>query len=208
MTTLTNRGTGAGGAQTNKFGKTFETKTDAASCLLSQHEYKPFKHGLRKTHHEINETIVFTAQHRFKKYMSEKYGVTMVRCPDEAYIIETPECIKILIVEKKEQNRQGSVETKLWASPALKREYELLLDSRFVVHYVLCVNDYLQKLLTCSASSKYRALNTILAENNIDVLHGDDDNYFDALNELLKKHCSCHCYQSIVTPPPQPPSDV
>jgi len=31
--------------------------------------------------------------------------------------------VEIKIVEKKEQNVEGSVETKLWSSPSLKREY-------------------------------------------------------------------------------------
>ena len=73
--------------------------------------------------------------------MKHKYNIKIFRCPDEAYIIEyNTGKIEIKILEKKTQNVSGSVETKLWASPSLKREYQLLLGDKFniyIMDYVL-----------------------------------------------------------------------
>jgi hypothetical protein len=81
-------------------------------------------------------------------YMKTKYNIELFRCPDEAYIIEYNTGKKVIkILEKKEQNVEGSVETKLWSGPSLKREYELVLGNDFEVHYGFCVSDFLKKKL-------------------------------------------------------------
>lgn len=117
--------------------------------------------------------------------MKRMYNVKLFRCPDEAYIVEYNTGRKVIkILEKKEQNVEGSVETKLWSGPSLKREYELVLGNGFEVHYGFCVNDFLKKKLT-SDEKKYTTLNTILHENNITVLFGDDANYFTSLDGWL-----------------------
>ena len=87
----------------------------------------------------------------------------------------------IKILEKKEQHVDGSVETKLWSGPSLKREYELVLGDKFNVYYSFCVNSFLQKKLL-SEDKKYIILNKILNENNILVFFGDDNDYFDKIN--------------------------
>ena len=119
--------------------------------------------------------------------MKNKYNIDIFRLPDEAYIIEykTGE-IYIKILEKKSQNVPGSVETKLWSSPSLKREYEIILGDKFDVSYGLSVNSYLQNLLT-SSHKKYTTLNTILQENNIEVLYGDETDYFTKLDLWINK---------------------
>jgi hypothetical protein len=76
---------------------------------------------------------------------------------------------------------EGSVETKLWSGPSLKREYELVLGNDFEVHYGFCVSEFLKKKII-SEVKKYKILNTILHENNIPVLFGDDENYFETLD--------------------------
>ncbi len=118
-------------------------------------------------------------QNGLKIYMKNKYNIELFRCPDEAYIIEYKTGIKeIKILEKKEQNVDGSVETKLWSGPSLKREYELALGGEFKVCYAFCVNNFLKTKLI-SQEKKYIILNMIFNENNITVLFGDDENYFD-----------------------------
>ena len=93
--------------------------------------------------------------------------------------------IVLQILEKKEQKCEGSVETKLWSSPSLKREYELTLGENFKVYYILCVSDFLKIKMT-SSNQKYIILNQILRESQINVLFGDDENYFETLDNLLK----------------------
>jgi hypothetical protein len=189
----TNRGSGAGGANTNKYGKKFEEKTDNQHRLLdlgylkTSFTKKP-KSGnsycLNKTNDDGSITS-FVLQNGLKIYMKNKYGIELFRCPDEAYITEYPDGRKeIKILEKKEQNVEGSVETKLWSGPSLKREYELVLGPEFKVVYGFCVSEFLKKKLL-SIEKKYIILNTILSENNISVLFGDDNDYFETLDNWL-----------------------
>lgn len=186
---LTNKGTGAGGSNTNYYGKKFEEKTNNEKRLLdmgydkNSFSTKPTKSSdyyLSKKFED--KTIVFVLQSGLKKYMKIKYNKELFRCPDEAYIIEYSDGRKaIKILEKKEQNREGSVETKLWAGPSLKREYELVLGSEFNVSYGFCVSDFLKNKLI-SNETKYTTLNSIFIENNIVVLFGENENYFTTLD--------------------------
>ena len=117
--------------------------------------------------------------------MKNKYNIDLFRCPDEGYIIEYVNGRKIVkILEKKEQNVEGSVETKLWSGPSLKREYELVLGPDFEVYYGFCVSNFLKNKLT-SNEKKYTILNSILRESNIEVLFGDDEDYFEKLDSWL-----------------------
>ena len=107
--------------------------------------------------------------------MKNKYNIELFRYPDEAYIIEYNTGCKILkILEKKEQNVEGSV----------KREYELVLENDFKIFYGFCVNDFLKKKLI-STKQKYIILNIIFSENNINVLFGDDNDYFNTLDNWI-----------------------
>ena len=187
---IINRGTGAGGSNTNYYGKKFEEKTNNETRLLedgyaknsfTKKPKKTYDYYLSKTFED--KTIVFVLQNGLKMYMKNKYNIELFRCPDEAYIIEYNTGKKIVkILEKKEQNVEGSVETKLWSGPSLKREYELILGDAFEVHYGFCVSDFLKKKLV-STEEKYTILNKIFNEHNITVLFGDDENYFETFDE-------------------------
>lgn len=192
--TIVNRGTGAGGCNTNLFGKKFEEKTNNQIRLLkcgytkngfTKKQKNVYDYYISKTFED--KTITFLLHNGFKSYMKHKYAIDVFRCPDEAYIIEYSNGNHVIkILEKKEQNVSGSVETKLWASPALKREYEKVLGDKFEVSYCLCVNSYLQNLLE-SSNKKYVILNEILRENKIDVLYGDDDNYNEMFDRWIEQ---------------------
>lgn len=167
---LLNRGHGAGGKNTNLFGKNFERKTDY--CLFKGVDDK---------------VITFIPQHNLKKHLKENYNKHVFRNPDEAFIITsttTTGATIIKILEKKEQHVEGSVELKLWSAPSLKREYEIVLGQEFRVHYAFCVNDFLKKKYT-SEEPKYVTLRQILCENDIQVLFGDDDDYFEQVHNWL-----------------------
>lgn len=189
---IINNGTGAGGANTNYYGKKFEEKTNNQERLLemgytknsftkkSKKATKAYDYYLSKTFED--KTIVFVLQNGLKMYMKNKYNIDLFRCPDEAYIIEYPSSRKVIkILEKKEQNVEGSVETKLWSGPSLKREYELVLGAEFEIFYGFCVSEFLKNKLI-SREKKYTILNTIFNENNITVLFGDDENYFETFD--------------------------
>lgn len=186
-----NNGNGAGGANTNYYGKKFEEKTNNQQRLLEMGYTKnSFTKKTKKVHDYYlsktfgDKTIVFVLQNGLKMYMKRKYNIDLFRYPDEAYIIEYTSGRKVIkILEKKEQNVEGSVETKLWSGPSLKREYELILGAEFEVFYGFCVNEFLKNKLI-SNKKKYTILNTIFNENNIAVLFGDDENYFETLDTL------------------------
>ena len=189
-----NKGTGAGGSNTNYYGKKFEEKTNNSYRLINigynkNNFTKKTKQTTSTADYDFlsktfeDKTIIFVLQNGLKRYIKHKYNIDLFRCPDEAYIIEYKTGKKIIkILEKKEQRVEGSVETKLWSGPSLKREYELVLGDEFEVHYGFCVNDFLKNKLT-STDKKYTILNTIFREHNIDVLFGDEENYFETLDK-------------------------
>lgn len=186
-----NRGTGAGGANTTSTGASFEDKTHNQPRLLLhgyvENRLSSAKHGFTLTKKHEDKRISFVSQYGLKPCMKRKYKLDMVRNPDEAYLIEYDNGRKVLkILEKKAQHRAGSVETKLWASVALKREYELVLGAGFELQYGLCVNAYFQKKLQ-STIKKYTILFDILRENNIAVLFGDEANYFETLDQWIER---------------------
>ncbi len=190
--TPVNRGTGAGGANTNLFGKKFEDKTNNEARLLADgftqgsFTKKPKKHECYLTKAHADRTDYFVLQTGLKTFIKNKYDIELFRCPDEAYIIEYKSGRKVVkILEKKEQNVEGSVETKLWAGPALKREYELILGEGFEVTYGFCLSSFLKDKITRADDKKYSTLQTILAENNIATLFGDDEDYFERFDEWL-----------------------
>jgi len=82
--------------------------------------------------------------------MKNKYNIELFRCPDEAYIIEYKSGRKVVkILETKNQNCEGSCDTKLWAT-SFKREYEIVLGCDFEVEYGFCVSLFLEKLFLSS----------------------------------------------------------
>jgi hypothetical protein len=189
---IVNKGTGAGGANTNYHGKKFEEHTNNESRLLAQgyiaqsissHPKKTSERYLSKTFD--NKTITFVQQSGLKHFMKRSYNIEACRCPDEAYIIEYNTGRRVIkILEKKEQNVEGSVIDKLLSGPSFKREYELVLGSGFEVHYAFCVSSFLKTKLT-SGTTKFKAWNTIFHEHNIECLFGDDDTYFETLDSWL-----------------------
>jgi len=189
---IVNKGTGAGGVNTNYYGKQFEEKTNNQIMLLNNGYIKNnFIKKLKKINNYYlfkiyeDKTIIFVSQYNFKIYMMQHYGINVFRYPDEAYIIEFNTGKKVIkILEKKEQNVNGSVETKLWGGPALKREYELMLGDTFEIHYCFCVNNFLKNKIV-SSEKKYKVLNIIFNEFNITILYGDDDDYFEKINKWI-----------------------
>jgi len=184
-----NKGTGAGGANTNKNGKKFEEKTSNRERLLEMGFIENVTQKYNQRFVYFNKrmeeySIVFLEQGDLQKYIKHNYNLDLFRNPDEAYIIEYNDGRKVIkILEKKAQNVEGSVETKLWSGPSLKREYEIVLEE-FEVEYCFCVSEFLQKKIL-SNDKKYVILNTILQESNIQVLFGDDENYFDILDKWI-----------------------
>ena len=100
---LLNKGTGAGGAKTNNYGKKFEEKTNNQKRLLEMgYTENSFTKKTKKTYLSKtleDKTIVFVLQNGLKMYMKNKYNIDLFRCPDEAYIIEYTTGRKVIKIE-------------------------------------------------------------------------------------------------------------
>lgn len=185
----------AGGANTTLYGKRFEKKTNNESRLLDMGFTWQYHHNVQAKSTQSNKhlfkkfsdgkIVTFVTQNGLKTFVKSKYHKELFRLPDEAYVIERPSEKPIIkILEKKTQCKEGSVETKLWSGPSLKREYEILFGEDFKIEYAFCVSEFL-KLKLVSSEKKYTILMQILQENGINVLFGDDDDYFQTLDSWI-----------------------
>lgn len=189
------KGTGAGGVNTNVHGKIFENFTSVEKILEDRGfiriKIDKTKYGFYLTKKIGCYEIIYLTQSGLKKYFKKKHDIELFRNPDEAYLIKKvnsdgtyDKCI-VKILEKKEQHCEGSVETKLWAGPSLKREYEIILGDMFVVNYAYCVNQFLTEKFD-SKIEKYSILKKILKENNIEILHAHKKNYYKKLEKWVR----------------------
>jgi len=189
-TQIINKGTGAGGANTNLYGKIFEEKTNNETRLLEQgftkttiNKKTKFGYYLSKTFED--KKIIFVLQSGLKEYIKTFYNIELFRCPDEAYIIEYANGKRVIkILEKKEQNVEGSVDTKLLTGPMFKEEYFEALECNFEVEYAFCVSKFLQDKIQ-SQDKKYIIFNKIMKKHNISILFGNDNDYFEKFDEWL-----------------------
>jgi len=194
---LVNRGTGAGGANTNKSGKTFEQKTENESRLLAAGFIK--KPIVEKNKAKFNyflersisptSSIVYLTQGALKLYFKSVFSVEMHRCPDEAYLFRQEDNYLLKILEKKNQNVAGSVDTKLMAGNGFIRDYKKCLSKAttgktFDVQYAFCISDFLKQDYI-SDCQKFRNLREILEEDGIAVLFGDDEDYYKHLDAWI-----------------------
>lgn len=191
MSKIKNRGTGAGGANTNASGLPFENKTENQSRLISSgFVRKPIpgskgKYGFYLIK-EISDTesITYISQGGLKAYFAHFFNKQMCRSPDEAYLFKNGSTYMLKILEKKNQNTSGSVDTKLLAGKGFIDEYEFILGEGFIVRYAFCISAFLKKDYT-SDCIKSQALRHICKKHGIDVLFGDDANYFETLDAWI-----------------------
>ena len=206
-TKITNRGTGAGGSNTNKNGLKFENITNIEDYLLNLGFEKKIipdvSHKNKYNYYLTNTigdfTIVYVLQNGFCKYMTNILDCNkenIFRNPDEAYIIKNNITGKyiIWILEKKYQNRPGSVENKLWCTPTFKEEYEYFLNessNNITIEYALCVNaSYYKVLFEDANNKKYWFLKKTLDKSNVILLYGDESDYFEKLYKCISSSLS------------------
>lgn len=173
---LSNKGTGAGGAKTNLHGKSFESKTENLNGFIQK--------KIGNTCYYEKDNIIFLRQGELKQYFKKVFQKELIRHPDEAYLIRQGDQYTLKILEKKNQNVEGSVIEKLGLGAFYKEEYEWCLGTQFKVEYAYCLSNFLkQKYL--SNTLKFNFLREKNKRNNIEVLFGDDDDYQEKLNDWL-----------------------
>ena len=188
---IINKGTGAGGAKTNENGLKFEDKIDNQSRLLTAGFIKKkipgcsgkYGYYLEKVDGP-DKSIVFLQKGGLQAYFKVVLGKEMCRQPDEAYLFRNGSQYTLKILEKKNQNVNGSVDTKLLAGQGFIEEYQECLDSNFTVRYAFCISEFLQKAYV-SDELKYRILRKINQRHGITVLFGDDEAYWTTLDAWL-----------------------
>ena len=183
-----------GGTNTNINGKSYEDETNMEEKLYELEFNKIIMNNTKYGYYFIKKIkkikIIYLIQNGCKIYFKIRHNIDLFRHPDEMYIIEdkTKGETTIKIIEKKSQNCDGSVETKLWAGPSLKREYEILLGTKFKIDYAYSINKFLSDKLK-SDSLKYKILRKILKENKIKIFRGKSKKYYNKLlywiNNLL-----------------------
>lgn len=176
---MVNKGTGAGGVNTTVLGKAFEILTNFEPHLLNLGFIK-YKQYLYKEY--TDRTMYYFVQSGFKTFVKKYYDVQTIRIPDEACIIEYKDGLRtIKILEKKEQRVEGSVELKLWAGPAIKREYELIFPG-FKIEYAFCLSNFFRDR---NQTQRYTCLDEIFRENDIQIFYGTDDKYVDQIKTWI-----------------------
>ena len=183
-----NRGTGAGGSNTNKNGKKFEDDISISSYLLENEFTKKMltkkNYYLECQHNDLS--IKHMLQNSFRYYMKNKHNKKVIRVPDEIFILERGDEKPILmIVEIKNQNVEGSVETKLWACDGLKYEYEYLYEDIFDVKYCVVVSNFLKNKFEDISSKKYQILKKYYEKRKINLFYGEDTRYHNKMINYL-----------------------
>lgn len=185
---IKNKGTGAGGANTNASGKPFEEKTSIIPELIKLNFQKKIFGKGKKDYYYLkdyeNKKILFLEQGGFQKYIYETYNKNIRRKPDEAFIIEEKDkdYIIIKILEKKNQNGEGSVFDKIFNGPTIKEEYQAHLGNKFKIEYSYCLSEYFKNRLN---DNYYEFYKNKCKKENINIFYADDDEYFKNINNWI-----------------------
>ena len=213
---IINRGTGAGGSKTNHNGLAFEDLTNPEKILIEKgfirkdisknkngyyllkdildipDEHKETKDEEYKT--SISSNVIYMRQTGFREYIKKTFGIDVYRNPDEAYLIKKNDKYHLKIIEKKNQNVNGSVEDKLKTGVFNRDEYYMMFESlkdkmekdnlELVIDYAFCVSEFLQKKFE-STEQKYINMKKINDKNNIKVFYGNNPDYFDQLYQWI-----------------------
>lgn len=185
-----NKGTGAGGANTNVTGKSFEQKTENETRLLASGFIRKQIPGCEKNKtgyylvKEISQdkSIVYLTQGGLPAYFSHFFKKELHRHPDEAYLFRNGDNYALKILEKKNQNVSGSVDTKLLAGIGFIKTYEKELGEGFAVTYAFCISSFMKKNYVSKKNDSLRKVNE---EYGISVLFGDDPDYYETLDAWI-----------------------
>jgi len=129
-----------------------------------------------------NKNITFLLKNGIKKYIKQLYNITIVRYTDETYIVEYMNGIKHLFSLKKfTHNDNYYDENELWSILSYKKELEIQLQTKYIIHYGITLSNFIYNKLN-SEEPRYVILKQIYKENNITVFNGESNDYFTNLH--------------------------
>jgi hypothetical protein len=174
---ISNKGTGAGGCNTNKNGLPYEELTHLQTdySIISKNIYSDNIHF-----NNYSDTIFIRVEKgNLFKYMGNKVNKNIIKAhgcknPDECYINEATK--KIFLLEKKFQQVSGSVCEKIQTAGFKRRHYNKTFPDYDVI-YMYCLSDWFK--LNCKPELDD------LKEINIPVFWGNDVNYKCAIIDYI-----------------------
>ena len=174
-----NRGTGAGGANTNKNGLSYEklTELDTEFEILSKNKF----HNEIKFKIKSDRIFISSKQYKFFKYMDKYINKDIKKAhgckkPDECYIDEEHKII--FIIEKKFQQVPGSVCEKVQTPHMKLWQYNRTFPDWYIV-YIYCLSSWFQK--NCIAELEY------LNEMKYQYFIGSDKDYKNKIIKYILK---------------------
>jgi len=143
---IINKGTGAGGANTNKNGLQFEEVADLKDRYESIIRRKIGSEVKFKGHLCTFIEVSKSALHKYMEKIGEK-NMTLkpaagCKLPDEAYI--DLEKNIVFIIEKKFQQKSGSADEKLQTGYFKQSHYKGLFPN-FKIYYMYCLSDWFKR---------------------------------------------------------------
>ena len=158
------KGIGAGGANTNKNGLTYEKiKFTGYDDIEFINANKSILHKFMKHNNQKNENLQPAAG---------------CKSPDEAYINENSKTL--FIIEKKFQNGTGSVDEKIQTGPFKKLHYGRLFPN-YKIHYIYCLSDWFK-------DKEYESVLEYLRDYDIPVFWGSDKEYKNNIVNFMCLH--------------------
>lgn len=193
MKIIKNRGTGAGGANTNKNGKEYEKKTCIEKYLSEENGWEKCIISKNKSGYYFMKKydlyiLYYTSQGGLKEFFKHRSlnHKKIYRKPDGVFIkISNDENIRpiLFVIEKKHQNRPGSVDVKLWAGPGFVEDYKLMFPE-YDINYCFDLNNWWKGQFK---HKKFINLQIILNKYNIPIFWGEDNDYCQKLSEWVKE---------------------
>ncbi len=174
-----NRGTGAGGANTNKNGLKFEKETEIQEIIKEDNKYYDTYKISNRIY--LKKMKSKTSLHKYLNSINEKNNNIKIahgcKQPDECYIHIDKNGKDIFIIEKKFQNSSGSVCEKIQTGPFKKKHYKTLFPN-YNIHYVYVLSNWFQN--NCESEIEY------LQSNGIPIFWGSKNDYLtDITNYML-----------------------
>lgn len=188
-----NRGTGAGGCNTNGNGKAFEQKCNMEPILLEMGFTKYVTDSKTKLGYYLSKNIddvtkiQYMKQSGLKKfikmYNTECEHVDELNHPDECFIVSDMsksffQKPTLVVMEMKHQNVEGSCFDKLYNGLYYKLLYNKLIGTFYNIEYHFVVSEFIENKI-----QKKPHFEEILKENNIKIFTAD--NYTESILPYL-----------------------